>query len=686
MLFFISQINGTLYRYSEESVGKILSFVVGILYVFKLGFSCVVMVQLFSTVINKTLLAESMKYYIIIPMILVGGYETYKGAEVRARMTELLFYIVLVPIFIMLIFGLKEVDLANLTPVFASGAKQTIYGSYLVFMVFNIIEFTIFLKPYIREEKTKQEELKKLFWNAFHAIVIAIVFFLLFFLLTVGILGMTGANQSMWSTVNIFQIIEVPGSLINRQDSLILGLWLLSIFTLISGFIFYLSVILKEMFCVKHKNTILPVILVILILCSMIPIQQEQLFQIYLEYMKKIGIPQSLVIPLILIVVTKLRGKNRIKAPKSAVILIVCLLAPFLLSGCSKHVEIEDRDFVQVIGLDMENDKMKTYFVLPDLQAMTDQGPTDDTDKLIKQFEGDDYIQIEEQYKLQSEKLLDYSHLKAIILGKEFAKNKDRMKSFLDYVESNYQLSKKTLIFLADEKAEDIIKMNGDIPNGIGSYLERLYQNNLGNSEKKEIVLASLLQVKNNSDQSIFLPRLQINEKRILINGEAVFHHSTVETELNAEESIITDIISGYGENARLFVNIGENQTNECVAKIRQIQKKLSVDLVDGKPILTLKINAIGAVEKGLENYEGLSYSQKAKIYRDIETALNDSLKEKIYNQMTTVMREQGVDYLNVYRSMRYKNNSLYQKYKNNEKGFLSEMQFNIQVTIDLVE
>lgn len=686
IMFFIKNINESYLTFSKHCVGTILTFIISALYIIKYLFSIVLLTKIFSEVVNRTLLINYSRLLIIVPMIMVAGYIAYKGCEVRARVAEVLYFIVLIPIFFFLIMGVKNIDLANLTPIFSQRIDFTLKGAFSFFLLFNTLEMLLFLKPLVRVDKKNGLVEKSILSYSIQSVAIVIVIAMFFFALTVGLVGEEAAGASMWSSVFVFQFARIPGSFLNRQDSLLLAFWLLTIFSAVSGFLYYLCYILKDMYRIKSKNSLMPLVMIFVILLSAVPIDLEDYFATYMKYLTYLGVPQSIIIPLILIIISRLRGKHVMKHVKKAVMFVIILLFIPLFTGCTEKVQIEDRDFVQAIGVDYENNQIVVHYVLPNIGEVTQQNSGDGSgsNDMIRTFTGHNYYEIEEQYKLCSSKKLDFSHLKAIIFGKSLSENSEKFKEFVEYTENKYEVSKNTHIYLVNDRLETIIELNQKVPNGIGYYLEELYRNNLVNSEKEEITLGSLINEKNAADLSVHIPILTILNKALSIQGEGIIKDSTLRYAITGEESIYTDILRGYGENSRIFMNKDSVTMKEYVIRLDQVKSMAEINLRNGKPLFQLDIIAAGIVDQGVDQNAKTKITEKLNLYKEIEGLVNTYLKDKLTNQLNEIIKKQRLDYLNILRMSRYKNREIYGFYKDKQDRFVEDLEIEVNVKISI--
>lgn len=765
--------------YSVQNLGSILTFIIGALYFIKLFICCIFVTRLFGEVIKETLLEDTDTRLIILILLLVSAYAASKGFEVRARISEILYYIVLVPILAFTIMGIRKVNISNLMPIFTENPLSILNGGYTVFITFTMLELLLFSVPLVRQEKENiqkentqnanmqkentQKE-RKLFRYIMQAILIVGVLDLLFFIVTVGILGINETKAKLWSTITIIQSVPLPGGFIQRQDALILGIWMLSIFTVISGFIYYLSFFTKHMVHGSSHKFYIIFIMLLLFGASAVPIDLEKYYEYFEVYMKNIGMPQSIIIPIIVVLIGKLRGKSKIKAVRS-ILIVFTFLSVTSLTGCKDMTEIEDRNFVQAMGIDLKDDKITVYYVLPDLPALTGQGPTE-SEKLILQLEGEDFFEIEEQNRLQSDKRLDFSHIKAIILGNDFANDKKQLEEFLLYVENKYELGRNTLVFLAKENAKDIISLNGTLTGGVGEYLNKLYRINLLDAGKEEVIIGNLITGKNNDNLVVRVPILEPSEKLVKNVGLGLFVNNEYVLSVSEQEENYINLANGLGKNSRLFIgeqpsisnvkkeeaktaevkvdeakaaeeakskeeanteeksNSGnsdkegkkdeeaakseegsstddgkgtsKNEINteektksqninaKYVIKLNNVSRKIEFYQKDNKPYMILQINGYGIIQKGGLDSNHTSKSEKVSMINKIQSECNQQILDELNTNFNDIMKARSIDFLNLYRLTSYKDKNLWLKYEKDPSQFIKDLQYTIEVNIQL--
>lgn len=307
LLYFTRHIKGDYLSYSKEVTGRIITTVFGLLYLIKILFSCVFTLSLFTKVITDTLLPDTNYKIIVFTLIFIGIYTASKGVEVRARIAEILFYIVLIPLLILFFLSIWKIDYNNLFPLFTTSTAKIATTGYSVLLTYSAIELLIFAIPKLTEiEKSKGRKR-----YIVQTILIAAVINIVLFVLVEGFLGASAAGQDIWSSLSIMQMLEIPGGFIQRQDAIIFTLWLASIFTIISTYFYYLGKITNDLIKLKKKNLCFILFGILLFFLTTNTVSMEDLFSVYSKYLAFVGFPQSILIPLIIIVVAKIRfGKT----------------------------------------------------------------------------------------------------------------------------------------------------------------------------------------------------------------------------------------------------------------------------------------------------------------------------------------------------------------------------------------
>lgn len=322
--------------YARKSIGKIGAILLGGLYFIKFFMVFLFAVTLFIHIISHTLLIDTNIKVILIVLLVVSGYGGIQGLEKKARFAEFIYYIVLIPIGIYLLIGLFRVDIGNLMlpgkesnligeNFFIKSENNLIWSSYITLLSFTALETLLFILPSVN----KKEKRGGIYSYIIGSILMIGILNILIYCITVGILGVGETGNTLWGVVTIMTLIELPGELLNRQDGIMLAFWLLSIYILLSAYWFYMVHILDEMiqccsmiFSSKErieeklkkgrKEFLIGIFILVLTYISYGLITNiQEAFVTFGKYFAYIGLPQSILIPVVLFTIQKIKNRNR---------------------------------------------------------------------------------------------------------------------------------------------------------------------------------------------------------------------------------------------------------------------------------------------------------------------------------------------------------------------------------------
>lgn len=307
LLFFSDRLETDYMSQCRHTLGRPGAFLFGLCYLVKYFFSTVFVLTLFTTIIHETILPNTNLKVILLFLLLTSIYYGSKQFEVRARLVEILYFIILIPLGLLFLLGIFKIKLVNLFPLMTAPPAAITQTGYLVLLTYSALEMLLFTAPSVTDKESKETKRNKVL----QAILLCGVFNLLILVVVVGLLGTTGATRNVWSTVSVMHMIEIPGGFVPRQDAIMLTLWMGSIFTIISTLVFYLCFITKAITGCRQQRYILWFYAAALFVCTMKPLPLQMLYHYYGLYLAYIGFPLSILLPLLLILAARIKtGKE----------------------------------------------------------------------------------------------------------------------------------------------------------------------------------------------------------------------------------------------------------------------------------------------------------------------------------------------------------------------------------------
>ena len=219
------------FSYIHSVVGKWGAGFIGILYgLYYLVFGGCVFYQL-SKLIQDYLLQKESFTIILLLLHLLAIYGIYRGVECRARVYEVLFYILLVPFLIMLALGSRDVEFVNLMPMGISSPMEIGQGAYGVFLVFAIAQMLLLTSPYL--------SLKEGIRGARRAMLLCGIIFIIVYEIVIGVFETIAVSGRSYAVVDLMSTITLQGGFLRRQDAFMIGLWFFMLYAAGASGIFY---------------------------------------------------------------------------------------------------------------------------------------------------------------------------------------------------------------------------------------------------------------------------------------------------------------------------------------------------------------------------------------------------------------------------------------------------------------
>lgn len=457
---------------------------------------------IFVKLIRDSLIPDESFTVVLLVIMAVCAYALSGGVECRARVYEVVFFFVLIPLAAMLLFALSDVRLDYLMIKDRVGVDFGIAdifaGAYYVFAasisVFNIL--------FVRERTASQIR-----WSVSKAILTYAGILFLLYAVLLGSFGKYSLSEIEFPAVVLMSDVQIKGSFFKRADALMLSVWFFTLFSVLNMSLYY-AVLRCENFAENTRKIIFTfnkirdfsnnkqlscdrqkshdeekstmrswcIIFVIAVTVTLAYILEsgDEIVKKYLGFLLCIAIP-----------------------------VIVVLTIGLMLTGCSA-VELEERCFptlaaVDIVDVDTDEitDKevtgkevtdYKEYVSHRDDLANENSGYIEFYYNMDKSYEPEyakDIKTAVDNFEERLSQKADTNHLKVILIGKTLRNDKAAYSDFMEYCKTSKKFPRNTYVCIAD----DI----NDIFDNMGDYYEQKI--NKENHEKDEpiITLGTLL-------------------------------------------------------------------------------------------------------------------------------------------------------------------------------------------------
>lgn len=585
---------------------------------------------LFADVVLQSLLREESFVLVLLLLLLFALYGLWGGLEGRARVYEMLFWFLLVPFFGMLFFSVDEIRTDYWCPVFVSSARDIFAGSYEVFCCFAIIFLTVFLDAHMKDGKQAYAMGRRalVFVGGVHGIL---------YLVLLGIFGADALGGMQYPAVTLMSTVRISGGFFKRADAFMFAVWFFTLYALLSSCIFYAGSLLVQMTgrckssCEKAKKQhgAYGILVVLTGVLAYGMYEAQAWLEAYEWFLRYIGTPFVLFIPLVLVCRREgVRAKAAGCAGRGAVFALFLLSG--IMAGCGT-AELEERDF-------------------PIEMAVQDAGT------FTKEF-------LEAQGT--GSRVVDYSHLKVLILSESVAEDEMAMRELLKLLEQKNEIPQSIYVVLAKD-AGALVAMKEKLGASVGDYLEQLFENVSEVKKQEYPTLGMLCQEDANQSETLFIPYVCEQEGVPVIARYYVWKRGMPCGTVESPSALLSFFTQNQMEQYQLVLADGTAVT------LSDARNQISFVENGGKKTVQAAIRCNGETTKqGMEEK-----STQRALTRQIEAYMNAVARQ--------TLEAQQIDITDSFRKLGAKRD-WYFYYQENPRRYEEEIQIRYEVEIDWV-
>ncbi len=610
---------------------------------------------IFGHLMVTDLLKEQSFYWIVGGILLLAAYGIFQGIEGRARIYEILFWFLMAPLFIMLFLAAKDIELPRLFPLYAEPFSSAAVGGYFCFEMFSLGGFAFFLAPFAKKKDAVRGALLA-------AVVFSGLVLFAIYLILQGIFGTEAMRALEYPAVSLMSMVQIPGGFLERQDAIMVAVWFFTVFALLSSSMFYAAESLKAFTKGKKEKLFIVLSAAAFFGIAVCSYRSADFTNWLHDVFLFAATPLVVLIPLVVGVCAKF-GRTGKRAARC-----VALLCLFLtLSGCSTS-ELENRKFPLAMGVDAREGGCLISYKFQDLSAIADQNASapDGTDFFI---EDRDFFTGISKYANDTNKLLDYNHMKALVLSEDFFEEEESLIGFLQVCGKESLIARNTLLFLAEDAAE-ILALDENLDTAIGSYLEEMMESREDYQLKDAVTLGDLYNDLANQEQLLLIPVLAEEGGLPIIRSYYALSCGAAKGEIGVQEAAL----SYLSQNKLRTLSFSLDEQN--AVRINRIKAKGR--FVGGKkPVYRSSIRLEAVVEKELDTGSGAGEALR----RQIKTLFERQMKQSAENLLTAP----GIDLTNSYYKLGLYGGGMYKTYQDDPEGYLSDLQLEFEAEVILL-
>ena len=620
---------------------------------------------LFSTLMLNGLVENVSFYLVLMLILLLAFYGMAGGIEGRARVYEILFWFLMIPLFLMLFAACREVKPAYWSPVFMADGKEVLSGSYYVLFCYSMVSIVLFLKEYVADRRKCVGAAEKAVW--FSGGVFAVLYLIL-----IGLFGVEALAQMKFPAVTMMSRVQVTGGFLKRTDAFMFSIWFFTLYAMLNSMVFYSGNLAAKVIrdCggyLEGKKRMLPYLILLLLVYGVTVLfyRNQQFLDCVTFLLWKIGTPFVVGVPVLLC----LTGERKKHNKKVRVLVLVCFLFGCLfLQGCNV-AELEDK-------------------VFPVLLNIRDQ---------------DDFQNVWLNHEYAGNKEVDYNHLKVVLIERSFLEKEAEVEDMLSMLEQEKEVPWNAYV-MTTESCDRLAQTEGELDVLLGNYLEELLENTSGIDQKAYPTLGMLYEERVNHLETLYIPFVDIEGEQ-----SGAVEDDTEKPQITAYEvwkrGRAAGLVDTDTARAAFFTqNFADDYTLQLApelyvkvdaasCRVKETEKIGAGGLTE--QIVTVTVTGEGEILSGTvsarenpanaeagnteTNITNTSYE---KMTREKEQIINTRMEDYL-NAIASHALEKEIDITNSYRNLGADNRTWYFKYQNTPAAYEKDIKIQYLVKIN---
>lgn len=595
---------------------------------------------LFSTLMLNGLVENVSFYLVLMLILLLAFYGMAGGIEGRARVYEILFWFLMIPLFLMLFAACREVKPAYWSPVFMADGKEVLSGSYYVLFCYSMVSIVLFLKEYVADRRKCVGAAEKAVW--FSGGVFAVLYLIL-----IGLFGVEALAQMKFPAVTMMSRVQVTGGFLKRTDAFMFSIWFFTLYAMLNSMVFYSGNLAAKVIrdCggyLEGKKRMLPYLILLLLVYGVTVLfyRNQQFLDCVTFLLWKIGTPFVVGVPVLLC----LTGERKKHKKKVRVLVLVCFLFGCLfLQGCNV-AELEDKAF-------------------PVLLNIRDQ---------------DDFQNVWLNHEYAGNKEVDYNHLKVVLIERSFLEKEAEVEDMLSMLEQEKEVPWNAYV-MTTESCDRLAQTEGKLDTLLGNYLEELLENTSGIDQKAYPTLGMLYEERANHLETLYIPFVDIEGEQ-----SGAVEDDTEKPQITAYEvwkrGRAAGLVDTDTARAAFFTqNFADDYTLQLAPELY-----VKVDAASCRVKETEKIGAGGLTEQVVTvTVTGEGEILSGTVSASEKEQLLNTRMEDYLNAIAAHALEKEIDITNSYRNLGADNRTWYFKYQNTPAAYEKDIKIQYLVKIN---
>lgn len=381
---------------------------------------------------------------------------------------------------------------------------------------------------------------------------------------------------------------------------------------------------------------------------------------------------------------------ERSSSMKNRIVTIVSMifLAVLCLGGCG-NTELEERNFPLAAAVTLTKENYQMAFGFEQLKDVADEkSEKENTSVLLA--EGKDCMELFLHADGENPGEMDYNHLKALILNRSLLEDEKRLGAFLGYLEEENLFSRNTLLFVTEDEPDQVMEMDTVLKEPVGTYLNERIASDERFKDSEAVTLGSLFRIWENENENLWIPYINCAEDKMILEKYYLMQGRMAAGKVDRETGELALLSEQKMKSYSISLEDAESVTlsNLCCSYAFTEQ--------NGQVTETVTIKADGKYQGNRELLQKTKHrdekledlhtdSQDENALLEVETEIEQTLKEKMDAMTEKLQQNQNADGTNSYYKLGAYARDIYLQFQKDWSGYRKNLTVEYHWDVTLV-
>ncbi|MCY6958752.1 GerAB/ArcD/ProY family transporter [Clostridium brassicae] len=286
-----------------DNFGNLFGAIIALIFVCAAITSISLQMRIFIEVTKMYLLEKTPTEFILILMILTGTFLIRGELESIIRFNEIAFWLMFIPLLLVVPFVLNGGNYTNILPVFNHEPLQYLKACKTGLFGFLGLAISYMLFPYVKDKKD-------IYKITFRSLAFIVVFYIIINMASLIMFSKEYNSEQLWSSISMISVVDIPGTFIERWEGLAMIFWIIFYFTTFINLYYFSSEIIRDIFHLEDVKISLMFIIPLIYIITLYPENVAEVYMIQKKIFPYIDIFIVGVIPIFLLIMALFKTRR----------------------------------------------------------------------------------------------------------------------------------------------------------------------------------------------------------------------------------------------------------------------------------------------------------------------------------------------------------------------------------------